>query len=317
MNDDAPTVQSRVDRLFLDPAAAAPLRAEGFAAGIGDAQAEQPFSPFDRDDIVEAQQLADAFGAVAAASAGEAAGHAVMDAVERELGRRRTALVQHAFKIFASRTPAVAVRVPTFREIATRRAAASAERGFAAGAEAPGEPTPEPEMDYFRHDIDLSDHHDHWHVIYPGGFDGVTRRSTASCSSTCTSRCWALRHRPPRARPGAGETVRRDVRRLCERAGPRDAGPVLGEPGVHRPALQPAPGRLRRRAGLGRQRAAARAEGGLRPGGARARYARAEELGADIEGITEGPGDPPPATCTTRATCCSATPTRPPRAPRR
>ncbi len=172
MNDDAPSVQARVDRLFLDPAAVTPMRTEGFAAGITDAKAQQPFSPFDRDDIIEAQQLADELGAVAATGPGEAAGHAVMDTVERELGRRRPALVQHAFKIFASRTPDVAVRIPTFREIATRRAAASTERGFAAGAEAPGEPTPEPEMDYFRHDIDLSDHHDHWHVIYPGGFDG-------------------------------------------------------------------------------------------------------------------------------------------------
>jgi hypothetical protein len=175
VNDDAPSVQARVDQLFLAPETVVPLRTEGFAAGIG-AEAPQtarPFSPFDRADVLEAQQLADELGAVAKQGQGDAAGHAVMDAVERELGRRRTALVQHAFKIFASRNPAVAVHVPTFREIATRRAAEPAERGFAAGAEeAPSEPSPEPEMDYFRHDIDLSDHHEHWHVIYPSGVDG-------------------------------------------------------------------------------------------------------------------------------------------------
>ena len=173
MNDDVASVQARVDRLFLDPASR-PARTEGFAAGIADAgaPAEQPFSPFERDDILEAQQVADELGAQAAGKTGDDAGHAVMDAVERELGRRRPALVQHAFKIFASRTPDVAVRVPTFREIAAHREARSAGLGFAAGVEEAPEPSPEPDMDYFRHDIDLSDHHDHWHVIYPGGVDG-------------------------------------------------------------------------------------------------------------------------------------------------
>ncbi|MEA2663439.1 MAG: hypothetical protein QOI11_383 [Candidatus Eremiobacteraeota bacterium] len=293
MNDDASSVQARVDRLFLDPAAGRAPRAEGFAAGIGDAEAQRPFSPFERDDIIEAQQLADELGALAKQGAGEAAGHAVMDAVERELGRRRPALVQHAFKIFASRTPDVAVRIPTFREIATQRGAA-AERGFAAGAEEAEEPSPEPEMDYFRHDIDLSDHHDHWHVIYPGGVDA---------DSPIHGELFLYMHEQMLARY---DTDRRAVglEPVKPYASTFDAyanDPVPATPvpfWVRQvftdPPFSPRPdGFLPAQAWAGTP--TLRAQKAAFDKVAHAKYASAEKLGADIEGITAHASDPRPA----------------------
>lgn len=293
MNDDAASVQARVDRLFLDPGASRAAGGEGFAASAAAPQA--PFSPFERDDIIEAQQLADELSAVAAASSGEAAGHAVMDAVERALGRRRPALVQHAFKIFASRTPEVAVRVPTFREIASRRESQAApERGFAAGAEEAEEPSPEPDMDYFRHDIDLSDHHDHWHVIYPGGVDG---------DSPIHGELFVYMHEQMLARY---DTDRHAVG--LEPVKPYAAtfdgyanDPVPSTPVPYwvrqvftDPPFSPRPdGFLPAQVWAGSS--TLRNQQAAFERVARAEYASAEQLGADIEGITARASDPRPA----------------------
>lgn len=179
--NDRPDVQRGIDALFFRPAQAAAAR-EAEAAGTtrlltaaapaaeakaaeapapeGAAAPARLFSSFNDDDMDEVHDLVDEFNKIwdvdqnPGAVIGRAADQALV---------RGTLVVQHALRVFAASVTGFAYKIPTLRE--QLRAAGGVP------ASAPRPPTPEPQMDYFRHDIDLSDHHEHWHTVYPSRRD--------------------------------------------------------------------------------------------------------------------------------------------------
>lgn len=158
--DPVPALQKRVNALFATSAPpAAPAKRSLFQAVAAPPQAPPTtgFSPFRREDALRVHGLADEFHKIASADGDPTA--KVVARAEHEMTRNDPRLVQQALSVFAATTPGFQAKIPTLRD--TLRARGGVPASAVLG------PTPEPQMDYWRHDIDLSDHHQHWHTIYP------------------------------------------------------------------------------------------------------------------------------------------------------
>ena len=100
--------------------------------------------------------------------------------------RGRPARPPRARAVHRPRPRGRAARDPADRPPPAQRRAAAQLAG-AIGREAA--------LDWLREDPLANDHHRHWHIVYPAQRPararGVrSRTARASCSSTCTSRCW-------------------------------------------------------------------------------------------------------------------------------
>jgi tyrosinase len=187
---DERDAQQRLDDLLLRPKE----RGQPSVMAAGAAPPRAPFSAFRRSDVDEALALAATFHDVFERAGGGAAGSsAVIDEYERALASRDPALVKYALQVFSAHEPDFSVRVRTNRELLKRVNVQDAAAGGAASLTAETAPdtetaapeaAPEAEeagarpaapgekaLDYYRNDIDLSDHHDHWHTIYPTSAD--------------------------------------------------------------------------------------------------------------------------------------------------
>ncbi|MDB5073370.1 MAG: hemocyanin chain [Candidatus Eremiobacteraeota bacterium] len=165
------TVQRSIDALFFRPAQAAAARGlhplgtaaalkAGAPAPAAPAAPARLFSSFDNDDMDEVHDLVAEFNKIW--DVDNDPGSVIARAAEQALVRG-TLVVQHALRVFAASVTGFDYKIPTLRE--QLRAAGGVP------AAAPRPPTPEPPMDYFRNDIDLSDHHEHWHTVYPAQRD--------------------------------------------------------------------------------------------------------------------------------------------------
>jgi tyrosinase len=139
---------------------------------------QRPFSFFRADDQKAALALADEFDALAGRKAGGARQPAptkrqltaVMDRFH-EAAADNVGLAQAALRSFIARWPhADVLPMPTLRQqLATlaREQPQGLERLTRAAAQVAGAASPEDALRYYRHDLDLSDHHLHWHALYP------------------------------------------------------------------------------------------------------------------------------------------------------
>jgi hypothetical protein len=140
--------------------------------------AQRPFSFFRADDQAAAQALAKEFDRLAGRKVG--ADHqraptkkqlaAVMDRFH-EAAADNVGLAQAALRSFIARWPhADVLPMPTLRQqlaVFTREEPQGLERMTRAAANVAASPSPEDALHYYRHDLDLSDHHLHWHALYP------------------------------------------------------------------------------------------------------------------------------------------------------
>jgi hypothetical protein len=136
------------------------------------------FSEFRVQDLQASAQLADRFRAAAEQEPGTAGLHRAVDIADGEMQRgTNPALVRHAFEVFIAKHPeAGGLPVPTLRERLTKHEAEKKTQPRLMEAMAPPRKTiapaaahPDAAVFYYCQDIDLNDHHRHWHIIYPAG----------------------------------------------------------------------------------------------------------------------------------------------------
>jgi hypothetical protein len=158
-------------------------RAEELLLGLGRVPASRPrgvgaprveFSPFVFEHLEQARALAGRFGSLVSGAPSEEEGlQAVLDDAEARRGES-AALVEFALMIFITHDPRGArLPLPALEERhpeQLRGLARSVPRGVV-------ETDREDRLRYFREDPLANQHHEHWHVVYPGGPDGPDRRS--------------------------------------------------------------------------------------------------------------------------------------------
>lgn len=128
--------------------------------------AKRPFAFFNANDIGRATQLANEFDEIAGLNADEAHLRKVMDRFH-EVARTDVSLAQWALRFFIARRPGADVLpMPTLRQQLAQHMKLAPHLFAKTMLQSPQPSSPEDAMRYFRHDIDLSDHHLHWHILY-------------------------------------------------------------------------------------------------------------------------------------------------------
>jgi tyrosinase len=154
--------------LFMSyrPQGLPPPGAKVLMAGPSQAPAK-PFAFFDQSDLARASDLANDFDRIAGKSPDDDHLRNVMTRFH-EIAGDDVALAQWALRLFIARRPGGDVLpMPTLRQQLAAHISASPSFFAKVMSLAPkGPPSPEDAMRYFRHDIDLSDHHLHWHLLY-------------------------------------------------------------------------------------------------------------------------------------------------------
>jgi len=162
------------------PALPAPVAAPLAAGGIP--EAPRPFSEFVFEDVERASEIASDLIAIAAAKGGEEGLAEAVSEIDRlRTTERQPGLLQHAVKLFITHFP-LARQTFTWKPLekrqpnlvvpskssATGPVAARGLRAEVATAEQPpGSTSPENEVDFWREDPLINEHHEHWHLVYP------------------------------------------------------------------------------------------------------------------------------------------------------
>ncbi len=127
------------------------------------------FSPFDSDQLKKAIELAGNFMKIANSIAGDAGLQAVLDEAVQATDTEDPELVRHALMVFITHHPrGSTLRIRPIEQRAPLMILPSSPpiETFLAPA-APGQPT-ESLLNWFREDPKVNEHHEHWHVVYPG-----------------------------------------------------------------------------------------------------------------------------------------------------
>lgn len=171
MDPDSPQADA-FRSLFLTyrPATARPAtakRLETMSLRAEPALAAKPFSFFRSSDLERATQLADEFDEIAGHDPSDERLRLVMKRFH-EVAQDDVQLAQWALRLFIARRPGADILpMPTLRQQLAVHQNAAPHLFAKVMALAPSAPaSSEDAMRYFRHDIDLSDHHLHWHILY-------------------------------------------------------------------------------------------------------------------------------------------------------
>lgn len=127
----------------------------------------RPFAFFRSSDLDRATSLADEFDQIGGPNPDEEHLRAVM-ARFHQVASQDVQLAQWGLRLFIARRPGADVLpMPTLRQqLAAHQKAAPHLFAKVMALTPTAPPSPEDAMRYFRHDIDLSDHHLHWHILY-------------------------------------------------------------------------------------------------------------------------------------------------------
>ncbi|MEA2704754.1 MAG: hypothetical protein QOD63_2699, partial [Actinomycetota bacterium] len=170
-NDSAGSWQERVNQVVSarGPRARARLLTAPTGARAAD---ERTFSPFVDGDLDRATALAAEMMAAAERGGGPPDPAAAMDLMESRLGTEVPGLVQYALALFLTHYPPARAELtlPALEERQPELVLPSSP-GFARGADAApakaGASPPEDELEFWREDPLLNEHHEHWHLVYP------------------------------------------------------------------------------------------------------------------------------------------------------
>ena len=178
-------LRRRADRL---------LRAGGPPALAAGAE-PPPFSPFVAEHLDRALALAERMMRLADATPGNDGLEAALAEVEAAMADDPEA-ARHALMVFITHHPEGSRLPIAALEEQPPRTGHGRQRGVQ-GRRSSRAPATKPCWHWFRTDPLANQHHQHWHVVYPhrGVPDGqrgapTCRTARASCSCTCTSRCW-------------------------------------------------------------------------------------------------------------------------------
>jgi len=136
--------------------------------GPDDSLADQPnrFVMFLPDHEARALRLAERFMSIANEQPGLAGLEAVLDAAEEAATDRSAELVKHALMVFITHHPqGRALPIPPLDQRAPERVVPSHPADDEGLLGALGE---EAKLDYYREDTAVNDHHERWHIVYPG-----------------------------------------------------------------------------------------------------------------------------------------------------
>jgi tyrosinase len=135
---------------------------------LGAAMKEE-FSVFLPDHLNHALALASKFVQLANANPGEAGLNDVLDEAERAAQVEDIELVKYALMVFITHhQEGRRLPIPSLEERSPEKIVPS-QKEVALGLEPQGGLGVEAQLDYFREDTWVNEHHAKWHVVYPGG----------------------------------------------------------------------------------------------------------------------------------------------------
>jgi hypothetical protein len=164
-------LRQRTEAFFKRPSndlpVAAPVTPGGFES-MGVTSEPKSFSVFIPSHAEHALELASRFMEIANTTPGDAGLAAVLDAAEQAAAQEDDDMVKYALMVFITHhpegrrlpIPPLGVRAPGIVLPSNKLALM--------GAEGQGGLGPEANLDYFREDTAVNDHHQRWHVVYPG-----------------------------------------------------------------------------------------------------------------------------------------------------
>jgi hypothetical protein len=165
-------LRQRTEAFFKRPSNDLPVAASATPGGLesmGIPSAPRTFSVFIPNHAEHALELASRFMEIANTTPGDAGLAAVLDEAERVAAQEDDDMVKYALMVFITHhpegrrlpIPPLAVRAPGIILPSNKLALQGLEGLGALG--------PEANLDYFREDTAVNEHHQRWHVVYPGG----------------------------------------------------------------------------------------------------------------------------------------------------
>ena len=146
---------------------AAPVGPGGLEA-LGEAMTQRDFSVFIPSHADHALALASRFMEIANATPGDQGLAAVLDEAERVAANEDDDMVKYALMIFITHHPeGRSLPIPPLAERAPNIIPPS-DQAVLQGFEGLGGLGDEAKLDYFREDTAVNEHHQRWHVVYPG-----------------------------------------------------------------------------------------------------------------------------------------------------
>ena len=164
-------LRARADAFFKRPSNDLPVVApltSGAADAIPIPAAPRSFSVFIPDHAEHALELASRFMELANANPGDQGLADVLDEAERVAAVEDDDMVKYALMVFITHHPeGRRLPIPPLGERAPGLILPS-DTAVLQGFEALGALGEEAKLDYFREDTAVNDHHNRWHVVYPG-----------------------------------------------------------------------------------------------------------------------------------------------------
>src|SRR5829696_6529670 len=174
-SDDMSSVDAlreRAEAFFKRPPNALPVAAPAAPGGglesMG-ATIARDFSVFIPSHAEHALELASRFMEIANTTPGDQGLAAVLDEADRVAAQEDERMVKYALMVFITHHPeGRRLPIPPLAERAPEVIPPS-DKAVLSGLEGLGALGVEAQLDYFREDTAVNEHHQRWHVVYPGG----------------------------------------------------------------------------------------------------------------------------------------------------
>jgi hypothetical protein len=164
-------LRERAEAFFKSPANDLQVKATvpGGLESMGAETSPREFSVFIPSHAERALALASEFMNIANKTPGDQGLAAVLDEAERAVQQEDDRFVKYALMVFITHHPE-GRRLP-IPPLAERRPGSvlPSNQAVLHGLEAQGALGDEAQLDYFREDTAINEHHQRWHVVYPGG----------------------------------------------------------------------------------------------------------------------------------------------------
>jgi|SRR5215213_1979218 len=164
-------LRQRTEAFFKRPSNDLPVAAAATPGGLesmGIPSAPKNFSVFIPNHAEHALELASRFMEIANKTPGDAGLIAVLDEAERVAAQEDDDMVKYALMVFITHHPeGRRLPIPPLAERAPGIIRPSNKLALQ-GLEGLGALGPEANLDYFREDTAVNEHHQRWHVVYPG-----------------------------------------------------------------------------------------------------------------------------------------------------